>query len=493
MAKLSKELRMEIHNHFDIEVVDVKTGKVKQKAQAFNVVCNSYFDRVANNQPCTYIVFGSGSGTPAATDTSLFHYEGYATDASTYSPYDVMDSSQQQNGIWRRQLKRTIPNTSYVGVTITEMGLSASTSNGYLVTHAMLQDMNGNPISIEHTSTDIISIYCTIYVHYAGQDSDIHILSDSTPSIPDRVALFKASNMEYAFCQIEGMCGNNHRAMSSASGWTNMGNKTLKMTTAQVPVSSGNFGGIGMIGVGRYYSGGSGYSSQTNWYASVVIETGRTTIPPSRITGEVAGTGDGTVTKFSTKFHNPKNATVYVNGVAQATGVTVKEARCTAYNKTSIYNYDASDYVRWVFFDKPSVARPKAWSSMGSNYCYQIQPSEAVRVGVREPGIFTFTNVSTGDIECSDDGVNWRTAQGIGNSNVQMDENDSHCLYYRNKGSAYAVLWVKAHDGYNIIFDNPPANGDVITIDYTTDYIPKDSDHVLDIEMTITFGEYTSN
>lgn len=41
---------------------------------------------------------------------------------------------------------------------------------------------------------------------------------------------------------------------------------------------------------------------------------------------------------------------------------------------------------------------------------------------------------------------------------------------------------------YNVVFDTAPANGLLVTADYTTKYIPKDSDHVLDVTMKIQFG-----
>jgi hypothetical protein len=43
----------------------------------------------------------------------------------------------------------------------------------------------------------------------------------------------------------------------------------------------------------------------------------------------------------------------------------------------------------------------------------------------------------------------------------------------------------------NIVFASAPAVGDVITIDYDTECIPKDADHVFDASITFTFGEYT--
>ena len=47
-----------------------------------------------------------------------------------------------------------------------------------------------------------------------------------------------------------------------------------------------------------------------------------------------------------------------------------------------------------------------------------------------------------------------------------------------------------SNSGKAIVFDTAPANGDVITIDYHTPYIAKDSDHVYDMTVTFQFGEY---
>ena len=74
-TKLDAQLNCDIHNRFDIEVVDAATGEVRQRAQAQNVICNQLWPRLLT--PATYfnyIHYGIGTGTPAATDTSLFTF-----------------------------------------------------------------------------------------------------------------------------------------------------------------------------------------------------------------------------------------------------------------------------------------------------------------------------------------------------------------------------------------------------------------------------------
>ena len=73
-STLNMNLNMNIHNKFDIEVIDTATGKVRQRAQAENVILDKLWTQLGREMWFTGIVYGSGTGTPSATDTSLFTY-----------------------------------------------------------------------------------------------------------------------------------------------------------------------------------------------------------------------------------------------------------------------------------------------------------------------------------------------------------------------------------------------------------------------------------
>ena len=71
--------RAVLHNRFDVRVVDTASGKVKQTAVGFNVITNYYFNSRLTASPLSkttdlfrYIAVGTGTGTPAVTDTALF-------------------------------------------------------------------------------------------------------------------------------------------------------------------------------------------------------------------------------------------------------------------------------------------------------------------------------------------------------------------------------------------------------------------------------------
>lgn len=66
---------------------------------------------------------------------------------------------------------------------------------------------------------------------------------------------------------------------------------------------------------------------------------------------------------------------------------------------------------------------------------------------------------------------------------------------FQNTGSTatrlyFAAVGVAADPEHNITFSTPPAAGAVITADYTPNCIAKDENHVFDLTLALTFGEY---
>ena len=75
--------KLTLHNRFDIKVCDAETGEVKQTAVAYNVITNQFFRARLGyiegrygkimEEPLNRILVGTGSGTPAITDTAMFN------------------------------------------------------------------------------------------------------------------------------------------------------------------------------------------------------------------------------------------------------------------------------------------------------------------------------------------------------------------------------------------------------------------------------------
>ena len=73
--------RAVLHYRFDVKVVEAVSGKIKQTAVGFNVITNYYFNSRLTGSPLSktadlfrYIAVGTGTGTPAVTDTALFSH-----------------------------------------------------------------------------------------------------------------------------------------------------------------------------------------------------------------------------------------------------------------------------------------------------------------------------------------------------------------------------------------------------------------------------------
>ena len=172
---MKAKMNVTLHNRFDIEVRDSVTGELKQKAQAFNIVLDTMWTRLCGGS--TYFVniaYGTGTGTLAASRTTLFTYLGYK--AAT----DVELVKEVPNASWKRKI--VLNPEDNVGAVLTEVGISYSA--GSIVTHAMIEDVEGNPISITKTAVDLVTIYATVYVTFAP-DTDDTVLT----YLPDSNAL----------------------------------------------------------------------------------------------------------------------------------------------------------------------------------------------------------------------------------------------------------------------------------------------------------------
>jgi hypothetical protein len=159
-----------LHNKFDVKVVDSRTGEVKQTATAYNVILNYYFNSRLLDSPMyktsdllTYIAIGTGTGTPAITDTGLFTHLTRKAVTTLETVYEYPTSHTT------RQIK--LEATECNGYNITEVGFEAYRSGTwssyyYLMTHAMLQDSEGNQIAIAKTDVDVVYITATFYATY---------------------------------------------------------------------------------------------------------------------------------------------------------------------------------------------------------------------------------------------------------------------------------------------------------------------------------------
>lgn len=149
---------VKMHNEFHAVLTDAKTGKVKAEANAYNVVLNRYYTRLeAENGGIHGIELGTGTGTPAATDTALFNRLGRYS-VTWENIYYIDDYNSY------RQCSRVFTESDANG-NLSEIGFYCqSGSSYYLMTHAMFTDAENNPIVIPKTNADRLTITATVYL-----------------------------------------------------------------------------------------------------------------------------------------------------------------------------------------------------------------------------------------------------------------------------------------------------------------------------------------
>lgn len=163
---MNSNANVKIHNRFDIEVV--RDGEVIQRGQAENIVLNRMYTKLCNFS--TYfanIVYGSGTGTLDPARTTLFTRinSAAATTVETIKAFPVSK--------WTRKivLGLTTNNNQW----LREVGISDETTA--INTHALITDVNGEPLEIYKTELDIITIYATVFIELQNKDENNFFIS----------------------------------------------------------------------------------------------------------------------------------------------------------------------------------------------------------------------------------------------------------------------------------------------------------------------------
>lgn len=255
MSKIDTEIGVKLHNRFDIEVRDAATGELKQQARAYNIILDQMYSYLCNfSEFFTRIFYGTGTGTLDPTRTTMFAYKGGKLSELVTRTYALPISTWQQ--------KIVLNPSEEVGTVITEVGIAATTLANSLLTHALLQDIEGNTISITKTATDIITIYATLFVVLPETTTDysicglisltsnylLHYLLHGTP--------YGRGGWSLQFCL--GSCATAIRPRQLAIFSEDLGHRTLTITpdvanrkrkySARFEVSQGN-GNIRELGV----------------------------------------------------------------------------------------------------------------------------------------------------------------------------------------------------------------------------------------------------
>lgn len=229
---------------------------------------------------------------------------------------------------------------------------------------------------------------------------------------------------------------------------------------------------------------------------------------PQQITAEAVGTGNGVETGFSTAFPVGTVGTVYVDGVP-ASGATMRRGPA-----------DLTSLQRWMSPVYKTDSGIPGLMRLSSGYgevsqdtmqqAMTVELSSGAKTAILE-NPFAYVSIekfrlaaSLGSLTIwvSDDMENWTSA---GSFTAGTTSSPADCAipaalqskrYWQleNTGSAsrfyIEAVGVAADQTHNIVFASPPAAGAVITCDYVPDCIAKDENHVFDLSMVLTLGEY---
>jgi hypothetical protein len=304
------------HNKFHIEVRDAITGELKQEAVAYNIVLNRMLTLLMNRSTfSTNIHFGTGTGVTDPTRTGLFTFLGTKVSA--------IHSVDRAIPIGSVTKKIVLAPEEFVGSTITEVGIASSGTAANLCTHALLKDAEGNTISITKTSTDIITIYATLYIDTGARLSQIGTGGRPGSVVASGLGVFYDWLYDGSTAGISSFYIRYHSgdipsvpstvyngqifSVSGASVTTNPANYSFTQVLTRVPVGSAN-GPIRSI----IMSGGDPLTMVQFIFPIPGVWEG------FNVVADPLGTGDGVKKLFDFKWDGiiPGTATIKVDGVA---------------------------------------------------------------------------------------------------------------------------------------------------------------------------------
>lgn len=334
------KLPIKIHNKFEIEVKDIKTGEIVQKGYAENIILDNLYARLLSNYASlSHIQIGSGTGELSKARTSLFN----RINGKVGAVVELV--LNQPPTPCHKTMSISILPAENIDAIITEVGLAYDVT-GSLVTHALIKDSEGNPLALgPKTSTQEITIYSTLYgavVNYYDVDFPITangneflgflvgegmmFLSESPPN----------NTTNNGICLVFSNDGSPTNLTTNyiAAGLFNTGagfgiydvaNKTRKTSLIKVLTSQGN-GKIKSLTMNRVAS------------ATVLRRPLLRMLFPNPIfegwefDKTPVGIGDGVQTVFNLTWDEAKtdkSYTVYVDGIVKETGVTFNAGNIT--------------------------------------------------------------------------------------------------------------------------------------------------------------------
>lgn len=479
---MSIELNCFLHNRFDVVVRDKETEKVKERAEAFNIITDYGWGRIINSAGgWQYIQFGSGTSAPLATDTTLTTRIGgkQGTNVAT----DL--TNLYTTGVIKKTFQIRLEASENVGATISEVGTSRGSATDSVMTKALLKDQNGNPLSIVKTNLDIIDIYATIFafIPQAMRDGsqDVAVCQFELTTFANSLfaeAMPAGTLKAYPFKLTPASSG----AMKSAvwrsgsslapigrqdSGLTptltrDAANKKITYSLAQIPATNNvnDCNGVGAIEIA----------------AGVYVGVPNSVITSPTIIKEVIATGDGTTKDFKCKYGgivNDGNTKLYVNDVEVSA--------------TFDYQYPRPEEMGLGWFED------YGWDAATTTRTLRKIISQPI-TAVNFEGFTTYLYTADSQFGARTLAVSGYYAKAIpaAHQNKEWWFIKLDVLDYGLKGSTRGFVSDPITANLVIHAASAPPSGSTVALTYKPNTLPKGTTTVLNnLSVSILFGDYT--
>ena len=528
----------------------VREDKLIQEVNTHNVI-NMTRLLVYNNEAgfISYLSIGQGTGTPTKTDTSLFKVLWDVTPSLLSEPNKInrhYPTEEDPNTYLEIIGKFKVPATSQYTGTITELGIGYNTQ---LLTHALIRNAEGNPISINKTDIDILFIEITMKIFFKEseyikvQKNCLDIYSVVfTPqykvNLKDMLSLVEILWNTYSVIEGKTLSPLNHYIM-----------KDVLQIGCTTYIGDCYITNEGKLSINNLRLGNNFDNGEQNFIMGLrigrifIIEFPNENIfPRYEIKNIKVGTGDGIKKEFECpmNYFIPETDKVYINGVLQNRNtdytldpynnnqgvpelMACNKAKITggisnnSYIVTNIFNViknnayitDASpsnnlyspvihriDNAHPIYIDMQKETRvnylqlgcaKNIISSYNLNvtlYAADTPDGEYTEVCTINKDAYTPIPNDKYGIFMKFPTINKRYFKvTTTNNEYALVNNFSHkwSLVLLSKGVNFLLGYI----GEGIKFTNPPAEGDVITMEASTDLPMKNNNFVFDVNMEI--------
>lgn len=464
---MNENIPLSLHNKFVFEIEDINTKEIRT-VEATNVVLDNFWiKQMYTHSWFKQLQIGDGSGVPSASDTTLFNK------IATHSLANIKSEWSYDDLTYTRTGEVYLTETMLNGKNLSEVGLCVSVyqQGEILMTHAILTDMNGNPVVIQKTDTTRVRIYATVYIRVKPHSGSARYYNYGGCTLAQQFIDAQITN-SYT-CSVTGYRVYNYSASKGVGVSSNVTDPltpkdvvyNVSTNKATFATSEANLDNIFLIGFGPLQ-----WRLMEDWFVG------------ERIIGEAVGTGDGSKKLFKTKYYGCVNPTIYIDGVVTTDYTVYPMSPIHGSFRNNIYDFS---WVHVGYVDEVT-GEPllTGYYSTGGINLARGKQYMVLRNYLYEDGWACLPNFE--NTYGSNDLITWTpipmrtsavfkyiriTSASIASNRVMMD---FQLVHPPALGKSLC----------NIVFNTPPPSGSVITIDYNPKTLRKSSDTTLALQFS---------